>query len=166
MATSKKPPGDKPLPLYRQFPNEYAVWVAMRQRCYNPRCRVYGYYGGRGIRVCARWTGRSGFENFVADLGAQPFKRASVHRTNNDGYYAPGNVCWADATTQARNMRTNRRIEYRGKTKTLVEWAEHLGMKPGTLGARPDKGWTVKKAFAESVVKRARFTPWPPGRRR
>jgi hypothetical protein len=66
-------------------------------------------------------------------VGPQPFKRASVHRADNDGGYAPGNVVWADAKTQARHMRSNRVLCYRGREMILVEWAEEFGMKPGTL---------------------------------
>jgi hypothetical protein len=73
----------------------------MHQRCKNPRCREYPYYGGRGIRVCRRWTGRNGFKHFIEDMGAQPFPRASVHRKDNDGHYTPRNVMWTDAKTQA-----------------------------------------------------------------
>ena len=39
----------------------YGVWNTMKQRCSNPNSPVYHRYGGRGIRVCARWMS---FENF------------------------------------------------------------------------------------------------------
>ena len=34
---------------------EYNAWLAMRQRCRNPNGLAYSRYGGRGIKVCARW---------------------------------------------------------------------------------------------------------------
>jgi hypothetical protein len=101
--------------------------------------------------VCRRWTGKNGFRHFLADMGPQPFRRASVHRKDNGGHYAPGNVTWADVKTQARNMRTNRVITYNGRRMILVEWAEKLGMKPGSLGARLAKGWPLEKALETPV---------------
>src|SRR4051812_12549636 len=52
-----------------KYPPEYRVWTCMVQRCYNPRCREYPWYGERGIRVCDRWLAAMGFAHFVADVG-------------------------------------------------------------------------------------------------
>jgi hypothetical protein len=30
-------------------------WIAIRQRCNNPKNEAYHNYGGRGIRVCKEW---------------------------------------------------------------------------------------------------------------
>ena len=140
-----------PLPLTRRFPREYSIWADMKKRCTNRKCKEYRYYGQRGIRVCQRWSGKNGFKHFIEDLGPQPFKRASVHRKDNDGNYTPKNVVWADPKTQARHMRTNRVLVYKGKRMILVEWAESLNMKPGTLGARLAKGWPVEKSLTTPV---------------
>jgi hypothetical protein len=141
----------KPLSLPRQYPREYFIWTGMKKRCTNRKCKEYRYYGQRGIRVCQRWSGKNGFKHFIADMGPQPFKRASVHRKDNDGIYSPRNVVWADPKTQARHMRTNRVLVYKGKRMILVEWAETLNMKPGTLGARLAKGWPVEKSLITPV---------------
>ena len=151
MAAACSTPGPKPPPLTRKYRREYSIWAGMHQRCRNRRCKEYPYYGGRGIRVCRRWTGKNGFKHFLADMGPQPFPRASVHRKDNDGNYTPRNVTWADAKTQARHMRSNRVLVYKGRRMILVEWAETLGMKPGTLGARLAKGWPLEKALETPV---------------
>jgi hypothetical protein len=117
-------------------PPEYRIWSTMIQRCLNPSCREYPWYGGRGIQVCARWLEANGFANLLADLGPQPFRRASLHRLDNDGDYEPGNVCWADPRTQMRHTRRNRVLTHDGRSMVLVEWAEALGIKPVTLGQR------------------------------
>src|SRR5436305_8277089 len=75
-----------------QRPKEYQIWEAIIQRCRNLKCREYPYYGGRGIKICERWREANGFANFLADVGPQPFTRASLHRLDNDGNYEPGNV--------------------------------------------------------------------------
>src|SRR4051812_49245794 len=92
MAAASQSTKPKPLPLHRQFPHEYDIWAGMKQRCNNEKCREYRYYGERGIRVCRRWSGKGGFKHFIEDMGPQPFRRASVHRIDNDGHYTPGNV--------------------------------------------------------------------------
>ena len=55
----------------------YVIWRSMRERCLCATYRDYKYYGGRGIQVCARWSGKNGFKQFIEDMGRQPFSRAS-----------------------------------------------------------------------------------------
>ncbi len=33
----------------------YAIWAAMKQRCYNPNDKSYKRYGGIGVTVCEEW---------------------------------------------------------------------------------------------------------------
>ena len=33
----------------------YWVWTKVKARCYNPNCREYKNYGGRGIKMCDEW---------------------------------------------------------------------------------------------------------------
>ena len=135
-------------------PPEYQCWSGMIQRCLNPRCREFKYYGGRGITVCDRWLEAQGFPNFFADVGPQPFKRASIHRLDNDGDYEPGNVVWANPQTQLRNTRANRLLTHAGRTMVLVAWAEEIGMKRVTLSQRLFKGWSVEDALTRPVLTR------------
>jgi hypothetical protein len=79
----------------------YRAWAAMRQRCSNPNCASWPYYGGRGISMCERWRS---FANFLADMGERP-KGMSIDRINNDGNYEPGNCRWATQAQQNSNKR-------------------------------------------------------------
>ena len=116
---------------------EYAVWICMMHRCYNPKRRDYRHYGGRGIRVCARWKK---FENFYADMSPRP-PGLTLERRNNDKGYNMENCYWADRKTQARNRRNAALVTHDGKTASLAEWAEELGVVYGTLSWRRQQGW-------------------------
>jgi hypothetical protein len=81
----------------------YAVWKAMHERCRNPNCRDYRWYGQRGIRVCERW---SDFAAFYADMGDPP-AGYTIDRIDVDGHYEPLNCRWADWETQRANKRVH-----------------------------------------------------------
>lgn len=122
---------------------EYRIWQAMKNRCYNPRVTSYPNYGGRGVRVCARWL--NDFEAFYADMGPCP-QGFSIDRINNDGDYEPGNCRWASRREQARNQRRNRVIEFQGKSQCLSAWANELGMDQSSLRERLER-WPLDRAL-------------------
>ena len=81
----------------------YQSWRAMVKRCTQPTAANWKYYGGRGIRVCARW--REGFEAFLADMGERPPATTLDRYPDNDGNYESGNCRWATPKQQAQNRR-------------------------------------------------------------
>ncbi len=102
---------------------EYRCWLAMRNRCYNPKSDSYANYWGRGISVCQSW--RESFDCFYLDMGARP-NGTSIDRIDNDGNYEPKNCRWATPREQCNNKRTNVKITERGTTYTIAEWARLL----------------------------------------
>ena len=76
---------------------------AMIQRCMQEKSVAYTYYGGRGIKVCARWLGDNGFAAFLADMGERPDGKSIDRFPDRDGDYTPDNCRWATNAEQARN---------------------------------------------------------------
>lgn len=126
---------------------EYRAWSSLKNRCYNERNVAYPNYGGRGIKVCSKWLGPYGFENFLEDMGRKPSPKHSIDRINNDGDYCPENCRWATPLDQNRNTRVTKFITFGGETKSLGEWADQCGLNVKTLHNRIYSGWTVKEAL-------------------
>lgn len=76
----------------------------MVQRCTNPANQEWHNYGGRGIKVCARWREA---KNFLADMGPRP-PGTSIERRRVDGDYEPGNCYWATPKQQGANRRNSK----------------------------------------------------------
>lgn len=131
-----------------KLPPEYYSWQAMLARCNKPKSKDYPRYGARGIKVCERWLD---FAAFLEDMGKQPSPKHTIERKDNDGNYEPTNCRWATEREQANNRRSNRRLTYDGKTKTMVEWARDAGIPYDTFFARLKAGWSVGKAITTPV---------------
>ncbi|MEP7367729.1 MAG: hypothetical protein ABI972_31095 [Acidobacteriota bacterium] len=74
-------------------------WAHMLERCRNPRCRQFKWYGARGVTVHASWYD---YQSFVSDMGPRP-EGTTLDRINRDLGYGPNNCRWADSKTQQRN---------------------------------------------------------------
>lgn len=124
--------------------NEHKIWVQIRGRCLNKKDKLYKYYGGRGITVCARWDN---FENFIKDVGRRPSLLHSIDRIDNSKGYKPSNVKWATKKEQASNRRTNILISMEGRTQTLMQWCEEKGIAYDLAHSRRRHGWDMKDVF-------------------
>lgn len=124
---------------------EYQAWNQMWQRCNNPKCASYSYYGGKGVSVCARW---GSFLNFLADVGTRPSSKHSLDRyPNPNGNYEPDNVRWATWGQQNTNRGTyNHWITFKGETRSLSEWAKRAKIPVSTLQRRL-KTWPIEEAL-------------------
>lgn len=128
---------------------ERQAWKNMKRRVRgdSPRHRVN--YTARGITICDRWDS---FDNFLSDMGLRPSPEHTLDRIDNDGNYEPSNCRWATRSQQARNRRTNVVLTVSGERKTLVEWAEIVGLDQRTLKRRLDRGWCAYEALSTPVL--------------
>lgn len=98
----------------------YSVYYGMLDRCRNPRSTAWKDYGGRGIRVCNRWQGPRGFQNFLADMQPRP-RGKSLDRKRVNGIYSPRNCRWATKHQQALNRRPRLTIQNYSTVALLTE---------------------------------------------
>lgn len=103
---------------------EYRSWRSMRARCEQPKHIGFHLYGGRGIRICERWTS---FENFLADMGPKPGPNFSLDRIDVDGNYEPSNCRWATPVEQSNNRRPHWAIR---RVAALEAQLRSLGVEP------------------------------------
>lgn len=124
---------------------EFRIWGGIKTRTTNPNDPGYENYGARGIVMSEDWL--NSFETFLRDMGRRPSPKHSIDRIEVNGPYSKENCRWATGKEQARNRRSNRRIEYSGETLTVAEWNERLGFKRGVLGQRLLAGWSEVDAI-------------------
>lgn len=117
----------------------YTTWGQMRHRCNSPGFRQFNDYGGRGISVCDRWSGRDGFANFVSDMGERP-EGHTLDRIDNDGNYSPENCRWATQSAQHCNTRVNRFVQAFGESQTISTWSKRFGVGHQTITGRIARG--------------------------
>ena len=130
-------------------------WWEIKTRIGNKKSIGYANYGGRGIKC--EWKS---FETFQHDMNESFKKHAKRHgyrntqieRINNDGNYSKENCRWATYQEQARNRRSRVEVTFNGKTKSVKEWSEYLGIKNLTLWMRLFRyKWTIEKALTSHM---------------
>ena len=130
----------------------YRIWNNMLRRCSNPSSQSYNYYGGRGIIVCPEWLNFESFYEWAIDNGYND--TLSIDRIDTNGNYEPKNVRFVSNKVQQNNKRNNHYIAYNGKTQTVAQWAEDLGINANTLYFRLSSGWSPEEALTTPVRKR------------
>jgi len=119
----------------------------MKARCYTTSNIGYPHYGGRGIAVCEHW--RNSFPNFLEDMGRKPSPNHSLDRIDPNGNYSPNNCQWATRDEQLNNTRRTRLITFHGKTQTVAQWAQQVGLRKSCLLYRLNAGWSVERALMQ-----------------
>lgn len=132
----------------------YLVWTHMKNRCENPNATGYQNYGGRGIAVCKEWYSYPAFREWAILNGYNPNAKTgqcTLDRIDVNGDYCPENCRWATAKEQGNNKRTNRLITFCGRTQTMQQWADELGVKKTLIYKRLKCGWSVEMTLTTPV---------------
>lgn len=137
----------------------YSVWNNIRKRCYDKKIRQYKDYGGRGIRMYAKWRyNPAAFIKWCENNGWR--KGLQVDREDNDGHYYPSNIRFITHKEQQRNTRKNVLYTYNGETKCLSEWAESLGVSYRMIMSRLRRKWSIHDAlFGEPKKDNRKYRP-------
>lgn len=128
----------------------YNTWKGMRHRCNRPKNPFYKNYGARGIFVCEEWNNDFHvFAKWAMDNGWE--KGLTLDRINNNGNYEPQNCRWVSRTVQLRNKRTNIFLTCDGKTQTITDWANEIGVPLATLQKRIKLWGNCEKVILEPI---------------
>ena len=158
--------------LYKKYDGsrEASCFQSMHHRC-SPKGAswkgsAWKHYGGRGIRVCERWSlDADGFKNFLADMGRRPSLKHSIERNDVNGNYEPANCHWATRREQTRNTRRTIRIVVEGREVLLVDEVRARGLDYTTVFRRLQRGWDDARALTTPGRKAADAHPLPDARR-
>jgi hypothetical protein len=135
----------------------YKTWQGIKERCYNPKSPSYSTYGERNIKMFDEWISNyKSFSDYVKTLPNYNEKGYSIDRIDVNKGYEPGNIRWADSTTQANNRRDNVFVEFNGEVLTAKQWSVRLGMNYRTIMNRIKMGWSVEDILTRPVEKHAR----------
>mgnify|MGYP001570879974 CR=1 FL=1 len=127
---------------------EYLSWTNMKQRCSNKNNPSFNNYGGRGIKVCARWKD---FRSFLADMGVCP-PGFTIERIRVDDGYRKGNCLWVPRPQQNLNKTNNRLLTFQGETKAAAIWADELEISKPVLYQRIHRGWSDERALSQPTI--------------
>lgn len=125
---------------------------SMYCRCYYPTTNGYERYGGRGIKMCDEWINNpQSFYNWAINNGYK--EGLTIDRIDVNGNYEPSNCRWATKEVQDNNRRNNRKITYKGETKTLTQWCKEYNINIVTLSDRLKSGLSFEEALKKPVIK-------------
>lgn len=127
----------------------YNIWRGMKTRCTNPNAINFDNYGGRGIKYDPRWED---FQIFWNDMEDAYSDGLSLERIDNNANYSKENCNWVTVKEQNMNKTNTVRFTFNGVTKSLIDWAESLGVASWYLYSLYERG-----ATDEEIYKRLEF---------
>jgi hypothetical protein len=136
------------------------IFSCMKRRCYDAKNPSFNNYGARHITICKEWYtpgSHKGWRNFKEWALSNGYAdNLTIDRIDNNKGYSPENCRWVTMKVQCNNTRRNRMITYNGKTQTLSQWCDELGLDFELVRTRFYRhDWGIEKIF--EVKKRPRY---------
>lgn len=89
----------------------YDVWKGIKQRCLNPKNKVYRWYGAKGISICSAWMNNAAeFIRWGILNGWKP--HLQIDRINSDGSYSPDNCQFLARSENVKKSHKEKRKNY------------------------------------------------------
>ena len=130
-----------------------SIWKNMKSRCNYVNKKCYKYYGERGVHVCEEWLSYNNFSHWAIESGYQD--DLTLDRKDGNGNYEPSNCRWVTRQEQSNNTKTNRILQYNGKSMSIAGWARETGIKEKTIWARIFRlHWDEKRTLTTSPHQR------------
>jgi len=131
----------------------YEIWKNMKRRCYDKTNKRYENYGGKGVSVCEEWKNDYlVFRKWAFSKGYN--ENLTIDRIDVNGDYEPSNCKWSTLAEQMNNQTKNRFLTYRGKTMTMSQWADYLGLTYGAINHRVQRNWSMERIVNTPMRKR------------
>lgn len=107
----------------------YLVWEGIKKRCNNSSCKIYSYYGGKGVEVCEEWS--SDFQKFYDWSIDNGYKKGlHIDRIDGDGNYSPENCRFVTHAFNMKNRKLLKSNNYTGVSwhKATSKWVARIGV--------------------------------------
>ena len=132
----------------------YQAYLNMKSRCYCKKGKCYRNYGGHGITVCDEWMGKDGAANFIEWAYKSGYSDdLTLDRIDVNKGYSPDNCRWITNKEQQSNRSDNHFVTYKGRTQTITQWAEELGISGKSFEKRIRVWKDIEKAIETPVKK-------------
>lgn len=147
----------------------YNVWVGIKARCNNLKCKEYKWYGGRGITYDPRWNDFLEFKkdmyfSYIYSIKQLKIKQPSIERKDVNGNYCKENCCWIELVEQAGNTRRSKwfigeniKTKEKIKSKNTMDFARGFDLQSANIlkclySKRPQhKGWTFRYLTEDEI---------------
>ena len=124
------------------------IFSGMKQRCYNPNCKSYPLWGGKGIKICDEWLNDpKKFDIWAINNGWQD--GLTIDRIDSKGNYTPENCRWVTREDNGRNIAiaSMSYIVVNNISKTGKDWSKYLNLGANTIN-------TYRKVYGIDIVKK------------